>query len=67
MAPELYKADEKDKCGLPVDIWAIGVSTYELLTGHSPFDPHSLNMEYDICNREPDYSTIESSSAKDFI
>ena len=42
--------------GYPIDIWAIGVTTYELLTGYSPFDPCSQTLEQDICEKEPDYS-----------
>ena len=35
MAPEIFK---KSGHGKPVDIWAIGVITYFLLCGYTPFD-----------------------------
>ncbi|KAK5016175.1 Calcium/calmodulin-dependent protein kinase type I [Cryomyces antarcticus] len=41
MAPEIFK---KSGHGKPVDIWAIGVITYFLLCGYTPFDRDS-NLE----------------------
>ncbi|KAL9625563.1 MAG: hypothetical protein Q9160_000276 [Pyrenula sp. 1 TL-2023] len=41
MAPEIFK---KTGHGKPVDIWAIGVITYFLLCGYTPFDRDS-NLE----------------------
>ncbi|KAJ5240172.1 Calcium/calmodulin-dependent protein kinase cmkB [Penicillium chermesinum] len=41
MAPEIFK---KTGHGKPVDIWAIGVITYFLLCGYTPFDADS-NLE----------------------
>ncbi|QSS63519.1 calcium/calmodulin-dependent protein kinase [Histoplasma capsulatum] len=41
MAPEIFK---KTGHGKPVDIWAIGVITYFLLCGYTPFDRES-NLE----------------------
>lgn len=38
MAPEIFK---KTGHGKPVDIWAIGVITYFLLCGYTPFDSES--------------------------
>jgi calcium/calmodulin-dependent protein kinase I len=31
--------------GIPVDIWAIGVVTYFLLAGHTPFDRKDQQQE----------------------
>lgn len=39
-APEIYK---KEPYGKSVDLWAIGVITFALLSGHFPF--HSVDME----------------------
>jgi serine/threonine protein kinase len=38
----VYKAPEvwKQKYGKKVDIWALGVTLYELLTGFLPFRPN---------------------------
>lgn len=33
--------------GYQVDIWAIGVCAFELLTGHTPFEGSSMKMIYD--------------------
>ncbi|KAK9236208.1 Ca/Cm-dependent protein kinase B [Lipomyces kononenkoae] len=70
MAPEMVK---KTGHGKPVDIWAIGVITYFLLCGYTPFDRDTtaeemkavLNGEFDF---EPEeYWADISDNAKDFI
>lgn len=42
MAPEIFK---KTGHGKPVDIWAMGVVTYFLLAGYTPFDRDSQQQE----------------------
>ncbi|PHH52902.1 Calcium/calmodulin-dependent protein kinase type I [Ceratocystis fimbriata CBS 114723] len=70
MAPEIFR---KSGHGKPVDIWAIGVITYFLLCGYTPFDRETdfeemqaiLNAEYKF---EPaEYWNGVSEGAKDFI
>ncbi|KAI2631107.1 kinase-like domain-containing protein [Xylaria nigripes] len=70
MAPEIFK---KTGHGKPVDIWAMGVITYFLLCGYTPFDRDSdfeemqaiLNADYSF---EPaDYWRGVSDYAKDFV
>jgi calcium/calmodulin-dependent protein kinase I len=70
MAPEIFK---KTGHGKPVDIWAIGVITYFLLCGYTPFDRDS-NLEEMQAILVADYSftPIEywrgvSLSAREFI
>ncbi|KAG9234234.1 kinase-like domain-containing protein [Amylocarpus encephaloides] len=70
MAPEIFK---KTGHGKPVDIWAIGVITYFLLCGYTPFDRDS-NLEEMQAILVADYSftPIEywrgvSKSAREFI
>jgi len=70
MAPEIFK---KSGHGKPVDLWAIGVITYFLLCGYTPFDRDS-NLEEMQAILVADYSftPIEywrgvSASARDFI
>jgi len=70
MAPEIFK---KTGHGKPVDIWAIGVITYFLLCGYTPFDRDS-NLEEMQAILIADYSftPIEywrgvSLQARDFI
>jgi calcium/calmodulin-dependent protein kinase I len=70
MAPEIFK---KTGHGKPVDLWAIGVITYFLLCGYTPFDRDSdfeemqaiLNADYSFT--PVDYWRGVSSQAKDFI
>jgi calcium/calmodulin-dependent protein kinase I len=70
MAPEIFK---KTGHGKPVDVWAIGVITYFLLCGYTPFDRDS-NLEEMQAILVADYSftPVEywrgvSMSARDFI
>ncbi|OHW99594.1 CAMK CAMK1 protein kinase [Colletotrichum incanum] len=70
MAPEIFK---KIGHGKPVDIWALGVITYFLLCGYTPFDRDSdfeemqaiLNADYSFTPF--DYWRGVSDHAKDFI
>ncbi|KAK9382544.1 kinase-like domain-containing protein [Kockiozyma suomiensis] len=70
MAPEMIK---KTGHGQPVDVWAIGVITYFLLCGYTPFDRDTnaeemqaiVNGEYDF---EPEeYWSEVTDNAKEFI
>jgi calcium/calmodulin-dependent protein kinase I len=70
MAPEIFK---KTGHGKPVDVWAIGVITYFLLCGYTPFDRDS-NLEEMQAILVADYSfhPVEfwrgvSDAARDFI
>ncbi|KAF3079993.1 hypothetical protein TWF569_001638 [Orbilia oligospora] len=70
MAPEIFK---KTGHGKPVDIWAIGVITYFLLCGYTPFDRDS-NLEEMQAILKADYKFEPaqywqdiSDNAKDFI
>ncbi|KFA72920.1 hypothetical protein S40288_02172 [Stachybotrys chartarum IBT 40288] len=70
MAPEIFK---KTGHGKPVDIWAIGVITYFLLCGYTPFDRDSDFEEMQaILKADYSFQPIEywrgvSDHAKDFI
>lgn len=70
MAPEIFK---KTGHGKPVDVWAIGVITYFLLCGYTPFDRDS-NLEEMQAILVADYSFTPmeywrgvSLHARDFI
>ncbi|MCJ1364175.1 hypothetical protein MMC16_003284 [Acarospora aff. strigata] len=70
MAPEIFK---KTGHGKPVDVWAIGVITYFLLCGYTPFDRDS-NLEEMQAILVADYSFTPleywrgvSLRARDFI
>lgn len=70
MAPEIFK---KTGHGKPVDIWAIGVITYFLLCGYTPFDRDSQFLEMQaICNADYKFEPAEywqdvSETAKNFV
>lgn len=58
--------------GKPVDMWSLGVITYTLLCGYSPFRSESLNDLIDECQRgsvvfHERYWKGVSPDAKDFI
>ncbi|KAL1875952.1 hypothetical protein VTK73DRAFT_9663 [Phialemonium thermophilum] len=70
MAPEIFK---KTGHGKPVDLWALGVITYFLLCGYTPFDRDSDFDEMQaILNADYSFTPVEywrgvSDYAKDFI
>lgn len=70
MAPEIFK---KTGHGKPVDIWAMGVVTYFLLAGYTPFDRDSQQLEMEAIiagdyKFEPvEYWANVSETAKDFV
>jgi len=70
MAPEIFKKEGHNK---PVDIWAIGVITYFLLCGYTPFDRNSNIEEIQaICAADYAFEPKEywqhvSDTARDFI
>lgn len=75
MAPEIFK--QKTSYGYEVDWWSLGIVTYELLIGHSPFvvklqdDIASCDLQQRILNDEISLNPIKlrtkSSSTCDFI
>ncbi|KAL3482396.1 kinase-like domain-containing protein [Aspergillus californicus] len=70
MAPEIFK---KSGHGKPVDIWAIGVITYFMLCGYTPFDRDSnLEEMQAILNADYSFTPIDywrgvSVEARNFI
>lgn len=70
MAPEIFK---KTGHGKPVDLWALGVITYFLLCGYTPFDRETDFEEMQaILKADYSFTPVEywrgvSSHAKDFI
>lgn len=70
MAPEIFK---KIGHGKPVDIWALGVITYFLLCGYTPFDRDTdfeemqAILQADYSFTPVDYWRGVSDAAKDFI
>lgn len=70
MAPEIFN---KSGYSMPIDIWALGVMVYYMLSGYTPFDCETdeqtrnaiVNNDYDF---EPlEYWNFISVDAKDFI
>ncbi|ORZ21029.1 kinase-like domain-containing protein [Lobosporangium transversale] len=70
MAPEIFK---KSGHGKPVDMWALGVITYFLLCGYTPFDrQNSMDEMHAILHAEYHFEPIEywegvSETAKSFV
>ncbi|KAF9925009.1 hypothetical protein FBU30_005143 [Linnemannia zychae] len=70
MAPEIF---QKSGHGKPVDMWALGVITYFLLCGYTPFDrQNSMDEMHAILNAEYQFAPVEywqgvSEAAKSFI
>lgn len=69
MAPELVKHERYSE---KVDVWSLGVITYQLLCGKTPFDAKNLNrINQNICNKEITFSSRSwshiSENAKHFI
>ncbi|KAF9269509.1 Pkinase-domain-containing protein [Marasmius fiardii PR-910] len=70
MAPEIFK---KTGHGKPVDVWAMGVITYFLLAGYTPFDRDSQQAEMEAIiagdyKFEPrEYWENVSETARDFV
>lgn len=70
MAPEIFK---KTGHGKPVDVWAMGVITYFLLCGYTPFDRDTQQQEMEAIiagdyKFEPaEYWANVSETAKDFV
>ena len=79
MAPEVLicpdkkrPEENKDKTllvyGPSVDVWAVGILAFELLTGSPPFEKDSRSDTYDsIMYQEPELPVAMSSEAKSFI
>ncbi|KIL68396.1 hypothetical protein M378DRAFT_71318 [Amanita muscaria Koide BX008] len=70
MAPEIFK---KSGHGKPVDVWAMGVITYFLLAGYTPFDRDTQQAEMEAIiagdyKFEPlEYWENVTETAKDFV
>ncbi|KAI0767658.1 Pkinase-domain-containing protein [Fomes fomentarius] len=72
MAPEIFK---KTGHGKPVDVWAMGVITYFLLCGYTPFDRDTQQQEmeaiiegdYHFEPGAPEYWANVSETAREFV
>lgn len=63
-APEMFEGSHTES----VDVWAVGVLTYNLLTGSPPFvSTYEKDLQDKIINSEPEYSVSMSGFAQDFI
>ncbi|XP_076896364.1 mitogen-activated protein kinase kinase kinase 18-like [Bidens hawaiensis] len=68
MAPEVARGEEQ---GFPADIWALGCTVIEMVTGCSPWlnmtDPVSVLYKIGFSGESPEIPSGFSSQAKDFI
>ncbi|PVD22125.1 hypothetical protein C0Q70_17929 [Pomacea canaliculata] len=71
MAPEIIIYSKGERPGHPVDWWALGVITYEFLTGLSPFALHgaedSTAVSRRILKNSPLYPSTMSLKARDLV
>ncbi|KAK8853008.1 hypothetical protein M9Y10_018006 [Tritrichomonas musculus] len=70
MGPEMFLEDGLLGHGFEVDVWALGVSTFQMLTGRLPFEgPDKKSTEEKIknCDYKFPHSVPVSPEAKDFI
>ncbi|SMN22128.1 similar to Saccharomyces cerevisiae YPL150W Putative protein kinase of unknown cellular role [Maudiozyma saulgeensis] len=67
MAPELTERKIYD--GFKIDIWALGVILYTMMTGSMPFDEEDqVKIKWKIVNSAPDYnSPVITEDAKDLL
>lgn len=50
MAPELIKRERYTE---KIDVWSLGVITYQLLSGKTPFESRSIKkIDYNICHKD---------------
>lgn len=57
MAPEIFK---RQGYGMPVDMWAVGVITYFLLCGYTPFDRDVQAEEIEaVCSADYSFTPEE--------
>ena len=57
MAPEVCKEQEYDE---KIDVWSIGVLSYLLLTGETPFNGRTQDdIGFEVCNNEVNYERID--------
>lgn len=66
MAPEIAR-NFWHMCGKKVDIWALGVLTYELLTGYAPFGVDGINTVNNIIQLNYHIPRYVSTDARMFI
>lgn len=59
LAPELVQS-EPVPYDQKIDNWAVGILTYELLTGQSPFDPQTQNQTGGSRNQNEIYRNIRN-------
>ncbi|KAL7715190.1 non-specific serine/threonine protein kinase [Entamoeba marina] len=67
LAPEVLTAKGH---GVGVDWWSLGVLTYEMLVGYTPFasEEDNQNETYqNILNKEPEFEPCMSSDCQDFL
>ena len=63
-SPEILSSQSYDET---VDIWAVGVLTYELLTGSNPFNIKRLTEIGKIVSEQVNLNKIEHYQAREFI
>lgn len=59
-SPEMVKTGKKTIYGSKTDMWALGVSLYQMATKKYPFRCFSIqSLQHELLNSEPDFSLIK--------
>lgn len=60
-SPEIVKTGDKKVFGCKSDVWALGVTLYQLATNKYPFNATAIFvLQQQLLFEEPDYSCIEN-------
>lgn len=67
-SPEIVQTGDKKVFGTKTDVWAFGVTLFQLATNRFPFNASSIpGLQKQLLEEEPDYAGITDASLVDLI